>query len=141
MVPGMYISGMAELDYAFLAEFAKVESNQLTVVGASYTHVFTPSLPANHLLYVAGRVRSLEGEVPPILAVKFRSPAEGFEIGVDSNLTAEHARPYDGKVGLTFAVGIGVPLMTEGLYEVLVELDGVEVRRLAFDLALGDRNQ
>ncbi|MDP9904546.1 DUF6941 family protein [Arthrobacter bambusae] len=132
---------MAELDYAFLAEFAKVENNQLTVVGASYTHVYTGSLPANHILYVAGRVRSTEGEEPPVLGIKFRSPAEGLEIGVDSSLTAEEARPYAGKIGLTFAVGLGVPLMTEGLYEVYVELDGVEVRRLAFDLALGEKKQ
>lgn len=132
---------MAELDYAFLAEFAKVENNQLTVVGASYTHVFAPTLPANHILYVAGRVRSLEGDEPPTIAIRFRSPAEGFEIGVDSSLEVVDARPYDGKIGLTFAIGLGVPLMAEGLYEVLVELDGVQVRRLAFDLALGSSSR
>ncbi|MFF2296983.1 DUF6941 family protein [Arthrobacter sp. NPDC058127] len=128
---------MAELDYAFLAEFAKVENNQLTVVGASYTHVLAQTLPVNHLLYVAGRVRIAESEPAPTLSIKFRSPAEGLEIGVDSTLSTQPARPYDGKIGLTFAVGLGVPLMAEGLYEVVIELDGVQVRRLAFDLASG----
>jgi len=30
---------MAELDYAFIAEFAKVENGKLTAVGASYLDV------------------------------------------------------------------------------------------------------
>jgi len=49
-----------ELDYAYLAEFAKVENNSLTAVGASYTHVEADRLPVIHTVYVAGRVRALE---------------------------------------------------------------------------------
>jgi len=47
---------MAELDYAFIAEFAKFENGKLTAVGASYIDVRPPVLPAPHTLSVAGEL-------------------------------------------------------------------------------------
>jgi hypothetical protein len=44
---------MAELDYAFIAEFAKVENEKLTAVGASYLEVRTPAFPVQHSFSVA----------------------------------------------------------------------------------------
>lgn len=47
-----------------------------------------------------------------------------------------HARPYgDGMVGHLFAVEAVIPLAEEGLYEVLIFVDGGEARRLAFDVS------
>lgn len=58
------VSCVAELDYAFIAEFAKVESGKLTVVGASYTEISARSFPTQHFFSCAGRVRMALGEPP-----------------------------------------------------------------------------
>ncbi|GAA3305402.1 DUF6941 family protein [Glutamicibacter nicotianae] len=127
----------AELDYAFLADFAQVSDNKLTTVGASYTHVYTSSVPGGHLLYIAGRIRCPENlqEVP--LKIVASPPNKEFEIA--GELTLGHQgeiRPYDGKVGLLFSMGINLPLPSEGLYEINLFLEDRLVRRLAFSVEL-----
>ncbi|MHA7240013.1 DUF6941 family protein [Arthrobacter sp. TMS1-12-1] len=129
---------MADLDYAFLAEFAKVEGNKLTAVGASYTHVQVPSLPSQHLVYVAGRIRAPEGSDAPQVTIRYVSADEAVEIALEASLTVEHARPYAGRIGLTFAMGFGVPLSAEGLHNVYIQLDGTDVRHLAFTVVQGE---
>lgn len=128
-----------DLDYAFLAEFSKVEPNgMLTAVGASYTQLNVPRLPVGHALYVAGRFRAKVGAPPLHLAVSFKGPrsdSPSLEMGGD--LVTEGARPYgQGRVGLLFSIGTQVPLLSEGLYTVDIELEGKHVRRLAFDVTV-----
>jgi hypothetical protein len=130
---------VAELDYAFLAEYAKVEpGGNLTAVGASYTHLFVPAFPNQHLVSVAGRVRAAVGESPS-LRITFQTPNETFQMQADVQLNAvPDARPYGpalDMVGLQFAMSFVVPLPTQGLYEVHLALDEVHVRMLAFTAA------
>ncbi|MDD1477212.1 DUF6941 family protein [Arthrobacter sp. H16F315] len=90
------------MDYAFLAEYAKVESNKLTVVGASYTYLFTDELPAVHLLTVAGRIRVPQDYGPVPVSVQLTPPNAEYSITVDTELQeAVDMHPYDGRVGLT----------------------------------------
>lgn len=126
-----------ELDYAYLAEFAKVDNNSLTAIGASYTHITTNRLPVRHMLYVAGRVRAAEKAPAFDLAIQFNGPRDTPELRVTLEAhPAMEARPYDGKVGITFALGMEVPLNYEGLYEVRLFIEEREVRRLAFDVQI-----
>lgn len=128
-----YALSVAELDYAFLAEFAKVDRGLLTVMGASYTHVFFPKLPVTHMLYVAGRIRADVDEAP-ILSLKATSPGKRYEINFEMVPTGlGELRPYNGEVGILFAVAGPIPLIEAGLYQVYIDLDGVKVRTLAFE--------
>ncbi len=127
---------MAELDYAFFAEYAKVEpGGKLTAVGASYTHVFVQSFPAQQLIAVAGRIRATIGE-KPILHASMISPDEVFRIDTEMQIAAgEGAMPYGPNldtVGLQFALTFLMPLPKPGLYELRMTLDGEPVRLLAF---------
>lgn len=126
-----------ELDYAYLAEFAKVDHDHLTAIGASYTHVTAQGLPANHQLFVAGRIRAPENGEPFELEIAFRGHHEGspvITLNAEMNPQQVTSKPYDGKVGMLFAIGFGVPLLHEGLYEILLSIDGEQVRRLAFSV-------
>lgn len=126
-----------ELDYAFLAEFAKVEANKLTAIGASYTFVHTPNLPAFHMLSVAGRVRVNADTDPVQVAFSVVPPGKEYELDLGIELSpGSEARPYNGKLGLVFAVSLQMPLPGEGLYEVVITIDGKPARRLAFEVAL-----
>jgi Family of unknown function (DUF6941) len=130
---------MAELDYAFLADYAKVEiDGKLTAVGASYTHLFVAGFPGQHLVSVAGRVRAKIGE-QPTLRVSLVSPEELFRIDTETQLTAgEKAIPYGpdlDTIGIQFALTFIMPLPKAGLYEMNLTLNDEHVRMLAFTAA------
>ncbi|MBB6571699.1 hypothetical protein HPO96_29260 [Kribbella sandramycini] len=129
---------MAELDYAFVADYAKVErSGTLTVVGASYTQVTVSRLPAAHLMSIAGRVRSRVDAGPVSLTVTIKPPlTDQFVVVFTMDLTPEpDARPYgDGRLGLLFAITTGLPLDHEGVYTIDLELEGSHARTLMFEV-------
>lgn len=128
---------MATLDYAFLADFAKVEPNgTLTSVGASFTYVKAQQLPARHQLAVAGRVRAHIDESDIPLRIRATGPDETFTMGTDGLLTSgPNLMPYgSGWVGHLFALNIELPLPALGLYTVTVQVGDGEPRRLAFDV-------
>ncbi|HCB06110.1 MAG TPA: hypothetical protein PLZ93_09675 [Nocardioides sp.] len=132
---------MAELDYAFIADFAKVEPNgTLTAVGASWTFLNAREFPSAHRMAVAGRVRGSVDEEPVTLRIDVRGPNDTFRLATDSQLSPQvSARPYgDGRVGLLFALDLQVPLTSVGLYEIYISVNGVEARRLAFEAAVAE---
>lgn len=126
---------MAELDYAFLADFAQVSEGKITAVGASYTHVGVESFPTMFSTTVAGRVRTTKGADPFELKIKVIPPNEEYDIEVAGLLAPpDDARPYgEDKLGVLFAFDAHFPLPAKGLYQVVVLLDGLVARRLAFD--------
>jgi hypothetical protein len=130
---------VAELDYAFLADYARVDpTGTLTAVGASYTHAIVQSIPTNHLVSVAGRVRSTLGTPPVELEVKFSPPDRGYSLAFTAELIPDNSpSPYEGnKVGLLFAITTGLPIISEGLYEVEIFVDGNAARLLKFEASL-----
>lgn len=127
---------VAELDYAFVAEYAKAELGKLTVVGASYTKVRVASFPAGHLLAVAGRLRAPE-DVDTIAAlVRIKTPSVNsplLEFRLELHPGPESDR-YDGKVAILFALNTSLILTEPGLCEITFDVDGVRQRRLAFEV-------
>lgn len=132
---------MAELDYAFVADFAKVEANgTLTAIGASWTFLQAVVLPSAHRMAVAGRIRARLGEGPIALRIDVKVPDDAFTLAVQSELGPEtNARPYgDGRVGHLFALDLQVPLPAQGRYGVEISLDGQIARRLYFEVSRAD---
>lgn len=126
---------MAEFDYAFLADYAAIADGKLTAVGASFTHVYVPHLPAGIDFAVAGRVRVLEGEDPPELELRFHTTKSDERISVSGILEQSPTSiPYNGKVGVLFTLKAGVNVEHEELVEVDILLNGQSVRRLAFEV-------
>ncbi|WIM67956.1 hypothetical protein QP027_00720 [Corynebacterium breve] len=127
----------AELDYAFLAEYAKSDRGTLTVVGASFTEAQVSSYPGVVDIAVAGRVRRPEETEPPTLRIEIYAPSdqEAPQINFDFNLEDEMgAVRYDGKVASVFVFRGPVLIESAGLYVCNIFLDGVKVRRLAFEV-------
>lgn len=124
-----------ELDYAFLAEFARVEGDSLTSVGASYTRVLVREVPTRHTVYVAGRVRAPQHSEPFTIGVGFKRADQSEHTRLQTTVNPESdGFPYSGKIGLTFAIGFEVDLESTALHEVLIFIDDKQVRRLAFDV-------
>lgn len=130
---------MASLDYAFLADYAKVEpSGTLTAIGASFTYIDVSAVPAARMIAVAGRVRAKDDELVE-LDLRISGPGEGITIGAAMTLEpGPQARPYgEGRLGHLFAVNVQLPLPSEGLYTAEIKV-GDEVRRLAFEVVVGE---
>ncbi|KDA05222.1 hypothetical protein DC31_02170 [Microbacterium sp. CH12i] len=131
---------MAELDYAYLADFVSLQEGKLTAVGASFTFAAVPSMPIQMMLGVAGRVRAhvIEGPVP--IEVKITPPDDSFAMSVNGDLQpGPHARPYgDGMVGLLFAINTQLPVDRPGLYTFDILIQGTHARRLAFEIELAE---
>lgn len=128
---------MADLDYAFIADFAKVESNgTLTAVGASWTHLRARSIPSSHRMAVAGRVRARVDEGPVTIRIDLAGPEGSFRLAADAPLQPVlGVQSYgDGYIGLLFALDVQVPLPKHGLYTIMISVNGEESRRLAFDV-------
>ena len=130
---------MADLDYAFLADYAHIEGGKLSALGASYTHAEIGGLEGQWITSVAGRVRTTVDAPPVELSLRIVAPGSVYEVNYSDVLrVGEAARPYgDGTVGILFAATVILPIVATGLYEVFVSIDGVESRRLAFDMSEG----
>jgi hypothetical protein len=124
---------MAELDYAFVAEFAKVENGKLTAVGASFIDARPPALGAPFFFSVAGRIRAPDDTENIGLTVRINPPGNAINVVLDGviNPGPDSVR-YDGKLGVLFAVSASILLVAEGLCEILIDVDKVQQRRLAF---------
>lgn len=132
---------MLELDYAFLADYASIQGDRLTTVGASFTRMETQALPAHAWFAVAGRIRCDEAEREWVnLTIRFISPGEDPIVVEASNQldvsTTTHP-PYSGhRRGIVFALQMALPLIESGTYTVEVDIDetaGVD-RALKFEV-------
>lgn len=127
---------LPSLDYAFLADFATVNpQGTLTAVGASFTYMQThgETLPLARQIAIAGRLRIAEGTPPVEVTFTFKGPGEEApELKIDMVATHGEERPYEGRVGILFAVNTPVPIMSAGLHRIWISIDGEVVRMLAF---------
>lgn len=125
---------MATLDYALLAEYARVDSaGLLTVVGGSFDRVRAAGPAAAQQVFLALRVLVDEDEDPVQIDIKVQSPGGEYELGM-SGLAERNAnaQPVDGRVNVMLAFGVVVPLSSAGRYVVRVALSGEVVRDLPF---------
>jgi hypothetical protein len=102
---------VAELDYAYLAEYARVDpGGSLTAVGASYTHVSLATLPTQHLIAVAGRIRATTAEPSVLLTMIMRDEAQSLSMSFETTLVpTSGARVYAGNTPQNSMKLIGEP--------------------------------
>ncbi|KYK00858.1 MULTISPECIES: hypothetical protein [unclassified Micrococcus] len=123
------------LDYAFLAEYARVEGNSLTAVGASFTLLEVPSFPLTTTVYVAGRFRAPEHGDPFAVSVTAGKADDEPAITMATTFDPKDAlHPYRDRVGITFAVGLPVQFATAGLKQVSILIEDEPVRDLYFEV-------
>jgi hypothetical protein len=136
---GSMLMAVAELDYAYLADYVSIQEGKLTAVGASFTFAATASLPIQSTVGVAGRVRAKATESVEI-EIRITPPDDAFHLSFTGTLDAgPKARPYgDGNVGLLFAINTELPIDRVGLYTYDIYVDGVHSRRLAFEIEQTD---
>ena len=75
-----------ELDYAFLAEYAKTERGTITAIGASFTEAKSSSFPSVLDVSVAGRIRRPETEPVPEIRIVLTGPGLGESPQIDFDL-------------------------------------------------------
>lgn len=134
---------MAELDYAFLAEYAKTERGTITAVGASFTEVKSSVFPSFLDVAIAGRIRRPQDEGAPSIRIRISGPNNVEESQVDFEFDLEDevdAVKYNGKIGSVFVFRGPIHIGAAGLYEFSIDLNGEHARTLAFEVITGDGN-
>lgn len=129
---------MASLDYALLAEYARVDQAGLvTIVGGGFDRIRAPVTGGIQQVFVAMRIVLDEQEPDVPFEVKIQSPGDQFEIGVaGATSRAPSVLPSDGKVHFMTAIGLVVPIQVAGRYVVQIMLAGEIVRYLPFVVEL-----
>jgi hypothetical protein len=114
---------MAKLDFAFMAEFAKIEVNAtITAVGAGIRGVgVAPRMSGSIGISLAGAVDRERGEGAATLAVVIEPPNHAYSIGPTSRL---EPAPAQGDFATTvFAVRLEFPFVGHGKYEVKISIN------------------
>ncbi|TNM69170.1 hypothetical protein FHN55_05165 [Streptomyces sp. NP160] len=129
---------MAELDYALLADYARVDADgTLTAVGAHRTVIAVPQLPAQQVLAAAGRLWMGRREPAAWLELSARTP-EG-DVGT---ISAWEVRPgleqseASGRVSACFAVAVVAPLSSAGAHALVLSVNDAVVAELPFGVVV-----
>lgn len=126
---------VAELDYAYLAEYAKTDHGTITAIGASFTQVRVESVPSLLEIAVAGRMRRGIKDPAPQIRIEFIDPHESVLLSVEDTLeSAVDSVNYAGKTAMVFAYRGPLPIDHGGLYRCKIYFDGELKRLLAFSV-------
>lgn len=128
---------MASLDFAFLAQSARVDAgNTLSGLGVGFTHVHVPSLPVAVNITVAGLVwMTEEDRAGTQLSLTLVGADETYEANLDATLTvAAVERSLEGRWAATFDIPVTVAVPVPGIYRVTIRLGGTIAKTLAFEV-------
>lgn len=133
---------MATLDYALLAEYARIDpAGLVTIVGGSFDRVQATRTSGAQQTYVVMRVLLDESEEAASFEVSIEPPGKNYTLQVAGTAARNPAAvPVDGRVSVTLAIGLMVPIVAAGRYVARVSLEGKPVQDLPFvvDLARND---
>lgn len=121
---------MTTIDFAFLAEFAKLDGGNLTAVGAGWERVVIPRFLQDQALqvYIAGRALT-ESVEEGIVLFEIITPNEGVRAQLEVPSSSF------GMGGALFAFNAPIPLQGEGQYRVQISVGGVVLRDMALEVA------
>lgn len=129
-------ANMAELDYAFVADYATISDGKLSVIGGSFVELTVPGFPSIQSVAVVGRLRDKEDFEPFTFTIEFRLPGDGSDIVLTGTISSENVdHVYDGKSAVLFCADQVLSFDSPGLVEVNLSVDGGHVRTLKFDVA------
>lgn len=133
---------MATLDYALLAEYARIDpAGLVTIVGGSFDRVQASSTRGSQQTYVVMRVLLDESEEAASFEISLEPPTKTYVLQVAGTVPRNPAAvPVDGRVGVTAVIGLMVPLIAPGRYVAKVSLEGQPAQDLPFvvDVASSD---
>lgn len=119
---------MASLEFAFLAEFAKVEANAtLTAVAAGLRGVACAPNAERITLFLAGGVNRQHGEGSLDLVATTIAPGELYSLERTVEMEPVDGAPGDFAVTV-FAIQLEIPIVGDGRYVVRVAAGGEHPR-------------
>lgn len=126
---------MADLDFAILAEYARVDpSGLLTVIGGTFERLQINGPGLVHQVYLAIRAKLDDSENSVSFQVKVLPPDQTqFQMGITGTANVNpRAQPMSGNKAVLSVVGMGIPINSPGRYTVQVTLEGGARRDLQF---------
>jgi hypothetical protein len=128
---------VAELDFAMLAEFARVDpSGLLTIVNGAFDQIEMPGPGLVQRMALAFRIELEPNETSASFEVKITQPDEGAALlGLSgTSVPNTEGKTPVGKLGVITAVDMGFPVMKPGRYVIQVFVEGELAKQLPFDV-------
>ncbi|WP_037317169.1 DUF6941 family protein [Amycolatopsis orientalis] len=128
---------MAELDFAMLAEYARVDpAGLLTVAGGAFDQIEAPGPGLVQRMALAFRLTFEPDEASTTLEIKINQPGnDSFALGLSSTVSPQvEGRKIVTKPAVVMAVDMGFPVMAAGRYIVQIIVAGQLVKELPFDV-------
>jgi len=127
---------VAKLDYALLAEFAKLDAaGSMNIIGAGFVRIAASAIPAQQLFSVVGRLWCDPADSNIPMRVVFSDRAGQLRIASEGLLSPQpHAATVDGLVSVSFVSTQIVPVPRYGMYDVEVWLGDEMAQALFFEV-------
>jgi hypothetical protein len=125
---------VAELDYALLADYARVDADgTLTAIGAHRAVIAVGALPAQQVLAAAGRLWMGRREPAAHLELSARTPeGDVGTIAAWEVLPGLEQADLPGRVSACFALAVVAPLSSTGAHVLVLSVNGEAVAELPF---------
>lgn len=124
---------MAELEYALLAEFAKVDdAGGLTLVGAHRAAYEVVGVPNQHVVCLAGRLFMGRREPAAMLSLGALTPEGEVPLVAQWAVEPRPAALENGRLPVCFAATLVAPVPAAGAYALSLSVNGELVRHLPF---------
>lgn len=134
---------MAQLDFAMLAEFARLDpSGLLTVVGGGFDRVQVSAPGLVNQMFLVMRFKLEDDERSASYEVKVIPPGDAPPFRMTLTGTAEtpaDAQFIPGNLAATSVIGLGIPLETSGTFRVQVLMNGEVAREVRFAVDIADQ--
>jgi hypothetical protein len=133
---------MAELDFAFLADFARSKFNSLDALGIGFDTIMAPALPASHQLFLALKIAFDQVDCETTHRIEaIVQDTDGRRLSeVLINLEAEwpDEDPLGDRVFAQAVLPLVLPLVSAGVHSLDIAIDGENVKTITFAVRVAE---
>jgi hypothetical protein len=127
---------MPELDFAFLADFARSKSKSLDALSIGIDTIIVNALPTSHQMYLAVRIafarHDCDGTYQVEAIVQDTDGRRLTEFRIEGSATWPDVEPPGNRVTAQAVIPLLVPLEQPGPHSVDIALDGRPLKTITF---------
>ena len=124
-----------QVDIFVLADHAQLSENKLYLSGGGWTRLTVPHVPVRRRvgLAIGLRIDPDEAGAPHSFRIDMQTPGDPVELGQGQFETERFEGPSQ---VFLLAINSDLPITSEGTYDLILSVDGNEIKRTGFQVAI-----